>query len=323
MSNILNIRKAQREAARLVIGLVGISGSGKTRTAIEFAYGLAGYDASKVGFIDTENKRGSLYSDVLKGHPTHPTEEAFWIGDLEPPFSPERYSKAIKEFEQAGVEVLIIDSVTHEWEGDGGAQDVAEKNKSPKTGKLAWNKAKQEHKRFMNSLLQSNMHIIPCLRAREKVKEERVDGKLQVVQLGIQPIQEKNFIFEMTASLMMFDEGKFQTVMKCPGELRDALGRKEGYITAADGFAVRQWIAGGGKIDQITEALRNALRGQTEAGEENLKEKWAMLKPAQRKAVGDDFYNTLLESAREYDAQRAGSQEKSGADALNEELGNE
>lgn len=321
MANILNIRKAQREAARLVIGLAGISGSGKTRTAIEFGYGLAGYDANKLGFIDTENKRGSLYSDVLRNHSTHPTDDAFWIGDLEPPFSPGRYSQAIKEFEQAGVEVLVIDSVTHEWEGDGGAQDIAEKNKSP-TGKLAWNKAKQEHKRFMNALLQSNMHIIVCLRAREKVKEERIDGKLQVVQLGIQPIQEKNFIFEMTASLMMFDEGKFQQVMKCPGELRAHLGRSEGYISADDGFQVRQWIAGGGRIDQKVEKLRNALRGETEAGEANLVEKWNMLKPAQKKAVGDDYYQTLLESAREYDLQR-NSTEQSGADSLNQQLEDE
>jgi len=58
-------REARREGAKVVIALAGTSGSGKTYTAIILAYGLAGYDASKVGFLDTENKRGSLYSDIL------------------------------------------------------------------------------------------------------------------------------------------------------------------------------------------------------------------------------------------------------------------
>lgn len=306
---VIEIRKAVREAARLVIALAGLSGGGKTRTAIELAYGMANYDITKVGFLDAENKRGSLYADCLRDHPTHPTEETFWIGDLQPPFSPDRYSGAIKQFEAAGVEILIIDSASHEWEGDGGAQDIAENNKS-KGGKLNWAKAKGEHKKFINTLLQSNMHIIVCTRAREKTREykDETDGKNKIESLGIQPIQEKNFMFEMTASLMLFSEGKARQVMKCPGELQDALAHQREYVTAADGLAIRRWVEGGGKIDQRTEALRNKLVQQTEAGVENLKEKWGMLTEVQQKAVGEQFYNTLTASAAEYDKQRAESE---------------
>lgn len=306
---VIEIRKAVREAARLVIALAGLSGGGKTRTAIELAYGMANYDITKVGFLDAENKRGSLYADCLRDHPTHPTEETFWIGDLQPPFSPDRYSAAIKQFEAAGVEILIIDSASHEWEGEGGAQDIAENNKS-KGGKLNWAKAKGEHKKFINTLLQSNMHIIVCTRAREKTREykDESDGKNKIESLGIQPIQEKNFMFEMTASLMLFSEGKARQVMKCPGELQDALAHQREYVTAADGLAIRRWVEGGGKIDQRTEALRNKLVQQTEAGVENLKEKWGMLTEVQQKAVGEQFYNTLMASAAEYDKQRAESE---------------
>ena len=306
---VIEIRKAVREAARLVIALAGLSGGGKTRTAIELAYGMANYDITKVGFLDAENKRGSLYADCLRDHPTHPTEETFWIGDLQPPFSPDRYSAAIKQFEAAGVEILIIDSASHEWEGEGGAQDIAENNKS-KGGKLNWAKAKGEHKKFINTLLQSNMHIIVCTRAREKTREykDESDGKNTIESLGIQPIQEKNFMFEMTASLMLFSEGKARQVMKCPGELQDALAHQREYVTAADGLAIRRWVEGGGKIDQRTEALRNKLVQQTEAGVENLKEKWGMLTEVQQKAVGEQFYNTLMASAAEYDKQRAESE---------------
>ena len=92
------IRTAQRQGARLLIQLSGVSGSGKTYTALHLAYGLAGQDANKVVLIDSENRRGSLYADCLVNHATHPTQESFLIGDLYPPFSPQRYIEAIEEF---------------------------------------------------------------------------------------------------------------------------------------------------------------------------------------------------------------------------------
>ena len=81
--SILNICPAVRTSAKLVIGLAGTSGSGKTYSALQLAYGLAGKDATKVGLLDTENRRGSLYSHVLGNPP-------FLIGDLAAPFSPQR-----------------------------------------------------------------------------------------------------------------------------------------------------------------------------------------------------------------------------------------
>lgn len=316
--SILSIRQAKREAARLVFGFSGISGSGKTRTAIEFAYGLAGFDASKIGFIDVENKRGSLYADVLRNNKTHPTDQPFWIGDLEPPFSPARYTQAIREFEAHSVEVLIIDSVTHEWEGTGGAQEIAENNKLGRSPN--WAMAKKEHKKFMNALLQSNMHIICCVRAREKIREDKdeVTGKKIIVQLGIQPVQEKNFIFEMTASLTMHNEGQFQMVDKCPEDLKPFLGRGNGYITSEDGAAVRTWVENGVHIDPRVEALRSKLKAFTEQGAAALEEKWQMLNEKQKEAVGHDYYATLLESAREYDT--LAKPENDDASDLNEAL---
>lgn len=238
----INIKPAQRAGARLVICVAGPSGSGKTMTALLLAYGLAGGDGSKIGLLDTENKRGSLYADAhtyrivqqqlgLKAPP-----DPFLVGDLEPPFSPRRYIDAIMEFQRAGVKVLVIDSVSHEWEGTGGAQEIA----NPPGANLRipkWNVAKSEHKAFVNALLQCDMDIIVCTRAREKVRIEKVNGDTVVTPLGMLPICEKNFMFEMTASLMLWDAGKSQDVMKCPDELRAILGRGDGYITAADGVA--------------------------------------------------------------------------------------
>src|SRR5262245_53198485 len=87
--SVIQIREAERAGARLVIGLAGISGSGKTYSALQLAYGLAGGNAKKVGLLDTENRRGSLYANALKNRAGD--VQRFLIGDLFAPFSPERY----------------------------------------------------------------------------------------------------------------------------------------------------------------------------------------------------------------------------------------
>lgn len=317
---VINIRKAKRKAARLVIGLAGISGGGKTRTGLEFAYGLAGYDLNKVGVLDAENKRGSLYADIFVNHPDKPTDEEFWIGDLEPPFSPQRYIDSIKEMQAAGVEVLLIDSATHEWEGTGGCEEIAESNKMK--GQPNWGIAKKEHKRFMNAVLQSDMHIVMCFRAREKVRYEKdSQGKQTVVQLGIQPVTEKNVMFEMTASVMIFDSGKYREVLKCPEALMPMLGHGNEYITAADGYAVRQWVEGGNSIDRDVEAARASLLTTTELGMAELAKAWKSLPATIRAALnptGPGCPDELKLSAVAFDESRIPK-----ADAELEDLNNQ
>jgi hypothetical protein len=298
--SVITIRKAQREGARLVIGIAGISGSGKTYTALQLSWGLANYDASKVGLLDTENRRGSLYADILKDDKgkVHP----FLVGDMDAPFSPRRYVDAILEFQKAGVEVLVVDSVSHEWEGTGGCEEIAHAA-NPRLPD--WATAKREHKAFMNALLQSNMHIIVCIRAREKVKISKVNGKTEVEPIGIQPVCEKNFMFEMTASMMMWSEGMQQETLKCPAELRPILARGKDYITAADGVALRRWVDGAKQLDPDVEHARNTLRTVCEGGMDAYREAWGKLpKKVQRSLVDDGSHDTLKASAEEYDRQR-------------------
>lgn len=292
----IQIRKAQREGARLVIGIAGVSGSGKTYTALQLAWGMANGDASKVGFIDTENRRGSLYSDSLvsKDGEAH----QFMIGDLYAPFSPQRYIDAILEFQKAGVEVLIIDSVTHEWEGTGGCQEIAANTNSRMAD---WKRAKAEHKRFMNALLQCDMHVICCIRAREKTD---FTNPKEPKALGLQPIQEQNFMFEMTASVLMHDQGQRQDVLKCPADLVQILGRGAGYIGAKDGVALRKWVDGAKKLDPEVERYRNSLQSITEQGVAAITTAIAKV-PANVKAkLGESFLSSLLASATAYEAER-------------------
>jgi hypothetical protein len=307
--SVINIREAEREGARLVIGLAALSGGGKTFTALQLAFGLANYNSKKVGLLDTENRRGSLYANVLT---VDGQVQKFLIGDLYAPFSPQRYKEAILEFQKTGIEVLVIDSVSHEWEGQGGCEDIANAG-NPKIPR--WNEAKAQHKAFMNALLQSDMHVIVCMRAREKAKpvKDQATGKTVFESQGVLPICEKNFTFELTASLMLWDGGKARQVLKCPAELEPIFGKTgewaQGYLTADAGKALRDWVDGAKSQDPEVERHRNSLRTVTEKGVAALGAAWAATPKKIQKALGEAFKDELKRAAEGFDTQRRNANE--------------
>jgi len=290
---ILQIREAKKAGSRTVIGLAGPSGAGKTYTALLLAYGMVNQNAKKIGLLDTENKRGSLYADILKT--PNGDIDRFLIGDLHPPFSPSRYSEAIKEFEASGIEVLVIDSVTHEWESIGGCDEIAN-NTSDKMAN--WKLAKREHKAFMSTMLQCDMHIIVCIRAREKTSYRNPKA---LISLGIQPIQEKNFMYEMTASMMLCDEGKSQNLIKMPEDLRPILGRRDGYLGVNDGVMLRDWVAGIVPEDREVERWKNKLLMNTNQGIGHIQECWGKVPVDMQTKIGEPFRESLFEAAKGYD----------------------
>jgi len=195
------LKPAVREGVYVIIGLAGASGSGKTWTALLLASGLVG--DGKIGVIDTEARRALHYADQFK----------FEHLDFTPPFNPLRYIEALKVLEDAGCKVAIIDSGSHAHAGDGGLLDMHEAELNRMAGNdwkkreacsmAAWVKPKGEQKRFVQKMLQCRMHIIFCLRAEEKVKMEKRDNKTVIVNIGWQPICEKNLPYEMTCSFVL------------------------------------------------------------------------------------------------------------------------
>lgn len=293
---ILNIREAKRGGSKAIIGIAGVSGSGKTFTALQIARGMVD-SAKKIGFLDTENKRGSLYADILDG--------PFMIGDLYPPFSPKRYSEAIKEFQDAGVEVLVIDSVSHEWEGEGGCDDIANAPLAAGKKMANWIGAKREHKGFMNTLLQCNMNVICCIRAREKTDFK---DPSKPVSLGIQPVCEKNFMFEMTASLLMENEGTKQKFLKMPSFLKSAFGTGEGYLGIETGKKIIAWINTGEKEDPAITKIKSEMLMACEFGLAGVIAIWNKLTPAMKKKL-EAHKNMCKEAAEEYELQAKQAQE--------------
>lgn len=255
----LEFKKAVRKAAPMLISIASVSGGGKTYSALLMAAGIAGKDG-RVAFLDTENGRGSMYADspgIVAALPG-----GYEIMQLDPPFSPERYIEAIVAAEKANMSVLVIDSTSHEWEGIGGCCDIAETKKV--RGMANWGLAKREHKRFVNHCLSSPMHIIFCLRARDKVKIVEVNGKTEFVPIGLQPIAEKGFVFEALVSLQLDEKTHHVIPIKVPEPLAHLFpGGK--LLTKADGERIREWNAGGKPLG-VNEQLLKRARSAAEDG---------------------------------------------------------
>ncbi len=182
----LQLRKAERKKAKLRVGLAGPSGSGKTYSALLLASGIASWD--KIAMIDTENGSGELYTQL----------GGYNVITLGGPFEPEKYMEAIKLCEKSGIEVIIIDSITHEWDGAGGGLEIIDKL----GGRYQdWSKVTPRHKGFIDAILQSSCHVITTVRKKqdyEMTKDQ--NGKLKVEKVGMKEITREGFEYELTLS---------------------------------------------------------------------------------------------------------------------------
>jgi len=315
---------ATRQATPLLIAYVGTSGAGKTLSALLTAAGLAP-ENGKVGFIDTELGRGRIYADdpdVIAAMP----DGKYFVKEIAAPFSPQKYAAAINEAIESKVNVLIIDSATHWWEGSGGCQDIAENNKLG--GMPNWAKAKMEHKKLMNMVTQCPMHIIFCVRAREKSKPVEVidpktnKKKTEIVNEGLQAIQEKNFMYDMTVSLIFDEENPGKPKMlKCPKPLR-GLFTDQALITKSIGQKLKAWADGGESIDTQLRNLKREFRDAASLGAEPLQAMHTRIKEQDadllKRIWTADFAEEVKALAKEADLIGAEKNDEEVSDDLNE-----
>lgn len=242
----VTFRPAVREQIPLLLGLAGGTGSGKTFSALALAKGIAA--GQRFAVIDSENGRAKHYADVFD----------FDHGEIHAPFRPETYTEAILAADAAGYPVVVVDSASHEWYGEGGCLDWHDELMGGDQTKnmTAWIKPKNAHKRMVTRLLQMSAHVILCFRAEPKVEVKTVDGRMKVVEKeglpgagldGWFPITEKNLPFEMTASfLLMADKPGVPKPIKLPEPLK-ALVPLDQPLDAKTGLAMAEWARGGAK----------------------------------------------------------------------------
>lgn len=262
----LTFRRAVRENVGLLIGLIGPSGGGKTRSAMRLATGMA--TGKPFCVLDTEARRALHYAEDF----------TFDHADLTPPFRPDAYADAIHSADKAGYPVIVVDSFSHEHAGEGGLLEYHEDELQRMAGDdwkkreackmAAWIKPKTSHKAMIQRLLQVRAHLILCFRAEEKVEIVRgSDGKTQIVPKGFQPICEKNTPYELTASFLLTpDAPGVPKPLKLQSQHRLFVSL-DSPIDEHTGERLAQWAAGGVRpvtaIPAPTEPDEDAMRTAT------------------------------------------------------------
>lgn len=224
-------KKAQRSLSKLRLAVQGPSGSGKTYGALMLAKGLGG----KIAVIDTERGSASLYAD-LAGMPE------FDVLDLEAPYTPEKYVEAIHAAEAEGYDVLIVDSMTHEWEGQGGCLELIDQIAHAKFRGNTWSAFSEltpRHRKFVDAMLQSKCHIIGTMRSKtETVQTENDKGKKVIQKLGMKAIQRDGMDYEFTVVFDLQADGHFAMVSKD----RTALFNDPIVLTPEVGKKIADWL---------------------------------------------------------------------------------
>ena len=186
-------KKAVKTEAKLRLAIAGPAGSGKTYTALSIATHLGG----PIAVIDTEHGSASKYADLFD----------FDVAEMHAPYHPDKYLRAIKEAADAGYKVIILDSMSHAWNGEGGLLELAdEAAKAMKTQNsfAAWKSITPIQNRLVEGVVSAPLHLIATMRSKTEYVQERDDrGKNTVRKVGMAPVQREGFEYEFDVFLDM------------------------------------------------------------------------------------------------------------------------
>lgn len=264
---------AVRTNSRILMGLSGPTGSGKTYSALRVATGLA--DGGTIAYIDTERGRALDYADTFQ----------FKYAELDEPFTPQRYIDALDMAESLNPSVVIVDSASHEHAGIGGVLDMHEAELQRMAGDdykkreamkfAAWVAPKEADKKYVSRLTRMRCHLIVCLRAEDKIDlvKNPETGKLEVKpkrtlsgHVGWIPVSGKTLPYELTLSLVVTPDapGKPHPI-KLPEPLKPFVPLDQP-LSEATGKSLAEWARGGSapkpaeeKADPEIEPLRVLL----------------------------------------------------------------
>jgi hypothetical protein len=212
----MKIQKAERAKIKVPIMLMGASGSGKTLSSLLIAKGIVeamlpkATDEehwAKIGMVETEHNRSSLYVNTEHDNVTIGN---FLQVELKPPFTVQSYVEAFDMLKQAGVEVIIIDSLTSAWSGEGGLID--------KVNELGgafsdWKKVGPDQQQLLRLLSDTDVHVIATSRSKQGIEVTRNDvGKVQVEKVGLKPDLKDGLEYEFTITFQLYQDHSAQAM---------------------------------------------------------------------------------------------------------------
>jgi len=236
---MFEIRKATKKQSKLRVLLEGASGSGKTKSGLILIESIA----KKYAVIDTERGSSELYSDA----------HDFDVLRLESPYTPERYIEAIIAVQAAGYDGVLIDSITHEWNGPGGCLEIQDKL----GGRFQdWAKVTPRHQKFIDTILGCNMHVVATVRSKVDYSFDPTTKK--VTKQGMAPQQRDGMDFEMTL-VFALNQAHMATATKDRTNIFD--GNQEHVIVPDTGKKILDWLNSGEKVPgekELAEKMRAA-----------------------------------------------------------------
>lgn len=201
-------KKATKSAARLRMAVTGVSGSGKTMSAIKIAQGLC-EPGQRVAVIDTERGSASKYADI-----------DFDVVELDD-FDPRNYIRAMHAAANTGVHgAIVIDSLSHAWIGKGGILDKKDAKGGDSFG--AWRSLTPLHNELVDAILACPLHVIVTLRSKtDYAVEKDSQGKTRIAKLGLGYVQREGIEYEFDVVADM-DLDHYMTVSKTRCEHLDS-----------------------------------------------------------------------------------------------------
>lgn len=235
----MQLRKSSKKQAKIKMAIQAPSGSGKSYSSLLLAIGITN-DWSKVAVIDSENNSADLYSHLGN----------YNVLTLDGNFSPENYVKAVEICEKAGMEVIIIDSMSQCWDY------LLECHSNMQGNSFTnWGKITPRQNTFIQKILQSNCHIICTLRTKQDYVLNDKNGKLVPEKVGLKAVQRDGIDYEFTL-VFDIDTKHYATASKDRTGL--FMGKPEFIITPSTGKIILEWCNDGINVDDVRKLIQNA-----------------------------------------------------------------
>jgi hypothetical protein len=237
----MELKKTNRSSARIRVALQGTSGSGKSYSSLLLAYGLC-KDWKKIAVIDSEHQSASLYSHLGE----------YNVLNLTAPYTPERYIEAIDTCEKAGMDVIVIDSLSHEWEGDGGILDMH--SQLAGNSFTNWAKLTPRHNALVQKILASNCHIVATVRSKQDYVIVEKNGKNVPEKVGMKGVQRDGLEYDFT----LFFELDIYNNATCTKDRTQLFNPRMPFkIDSSTGSKILDWCCNGNsETKELSEAVK-------------------------------------------------------------------
>lgn len=246
--------RAEKKRKKLKLGVQGPSGSGKTKGALTLVKSM--WPGAKVLLCDSENLSSELYADEFE----------FDVQPMDPPFESRRFEACIDRAVREKYDVLILDTISHQWEGEGGIllrKDEMDRRPGVQNSYMNWNSFTPEHTHFLECIKQAPIHIICTMRSKQDYAIDNSSGKAKPIKIGLAPIVRENTEYEFD---IVFD---IQMDHRCTLS-KNRTGLFEGEVinlfNPEVGQVLKDWLEKGREVEQPKEWSTASVKSSAAAG---------------------------------------------------------